>query len=171
MRIPALLALSGLALSAAACATVEPPPPASAPAATASSGAPAPVEGYDWFYHADAGSARLAYGLAESDDLKLGFDCQHGAGRLEMVAIAEKGAKAEIHVESGGDTERFPAQAEPSQLHDGVFLSAGASTSEPVFLRFRRVGWLAQWRDGAREAYAAQPGSAPNIERFFAFCG
>lgn len=168
MRLPALLALSGLALSAAACATVEPQPAGSG---AASSGAPAPVEGYDWFYHADDGAARLAYGLAESDDLKLGFDCQRGAGRLEMVAIADKGAKAEIHVESGGDTERFPAQSEPSELHDGVFLSAGASTSEPVFQRFRRVGWLAQWRDGAREAYAAHPGSVPNIERFFAFCG
>lgn len=170
MRTPALLALSGLALSAAACATVE-PHPAGPGTGAASSGAPSPVEGYDWFYHADDGAARLAYGLAESDDLKLGFDCQRGAGRLEMVAIADKGAKAEIHIESGGDTERFPAQTEPSELHDGVFLSAGASTSEPVFQRFRRVGWLAQWREGAREAYAAQPGSGPSIERFFAFCG
>ncbi len=169
MRLPALLVLSGLALSAAACATVEPRPTASLTDAV--SPAPRPVEGYDWFYHVDEAAARLAYGLAESDDLKLGFDCQRGAGRLEMVAIAEKGAKAEIHVESGGDTERFPAQAEPSQLHDGVFLSAGASTAEPVFQRFRRVGWLAQWRDGVREAYAPQPGSAANIERFFAFCG
>ncbi|MFN3932250.1 MAG: hypothetical protein ACK4JY_10930 [Brevundimonas sp.] len=169
MRAPALLALSGLALSAAACAKVEAPPPALLTDAVGAG--PAPVEGYDWFFHTDDASARLAYGLAESDDLKLGLDCQRGAGRLELSAIADKGAKPEIYVESGGDTERFPARAEPSQLHDGLFLSAEASAAEPVFQRFRRIGWLAQWRDGAREAYAAQPGSAANIERFFAFCG
>jgi hypothetical protein len=169
MRLPALLALSSLALSAAACATVEPRPAALLTDAVGA--APAPVDGYDWFYHVDEEDARLAYGLAESDDLKLGFDCRRGAGRLALVAIAEKDAKPEISVESGGDTERFPATAEPSQLHDGVLLSAAASTREPVFQRFRRVGWLAQWRDGEREAYAAQPGSVPNIERFFAFCG
>ncbi|MBW8305201.1 MAG: hypothetical protein K0M78_15070 [Brevundimonas sp.] len=168
MRTRALVALSALTLGAAACAPVEPPAPAPSPAP---GGAPAPVEGYDWFYSPDDDTARLAYGLAESDDLKLGFDCRRGAGRLEMVAIAEKGAKAEIHLEAGGETARFPADVEPSELHDGVFLSAGASTSEPVFQRFRRIGWLAQWRDGQREAYAPQPGSASNIERFFAFCG
>lgn len=166
MRAPSLLALSGLAMSAAACATIEPVDPA--PVVTA---APAPVAGYDWFFHVDDANARLAYGLAESDDLKLGFDCQRGTGRLEMVAIAAKGAKPEVYIESGGDTGRFPAMSEPSQLHDGVFLSARASTSEPVFQRFRRIGWLAQWRDGEREPYAAQPGTTPDIERFFAFCG
>ena len=168
MRLRALLVLSGLAVSAAACATVEPPVPA---AAAGGGGAPQPVEGYDWFYNADDDAARLAYGLAESDDLKLGFDCRRGAGRLEVVAIADKGAKFEIVVEAGGETARLAAAAEPSQLNDGVILTAEAATSEPAFQRFRRVGWMALWRDGEREAYAPHPGSAPNIERFFAFCG
>jgi hypothetical protein len=170
MRTPALFALSGLALSIAACATVESAAPGTAPPPVAGV-APAPVEGYDWFYHVDDDSGRLAYGLAESDDLKLGLECTGGSGRLALHAIAEKGAKPEIHVESGGETERFRASSEPSQLHDGVFLTAAATTTAPVFQRFRRVGWLAQWRDGEREGYAPQPESAANIERFFAFCG
>ena len=171
MRLRALVLLSALAAAAAACATVETPAMDFAPEPPTGGGAPIPVEGYDWFYHSDEDAARLAYGLAESDDLKLGFDCGRGTGRLEMVAIAEKGAKAEIHVESGGDTERFSAASEPSQLHDGVILTASASASEPVFQRFRRVGWMAQWRNGEREAYAPHPASATNIESFFAFCG
>jgi len=170
MRVPALLALSGLTVALAACGTVDPPAAALVEGAV-SSGAPAPVEGYDWFYHLDDESGRLAYGLAESDDLKLGLECVRSSGRLALHAIAEKGAKPEIHVESGGETERFRASSEPSQLHDGVFLSAEASTAEPVFRRFRQVGWMAQWRDGEREAYAPQPASAANIDRFFAFCG
>ena len=168
MRPFALLVLTSLTLAAGACATVEPAPPA--PPSIAG-GAPVPVEGHDWFYSADEDAARLAYGVAESDDLKIGLDCNRASGRLELVTIADKGAKPEIVVESGGDTGRFPAASEPSQLHDGVILTAGAAADEPVFQRFRRLGWLALWRDGEREAYAPHPSSAADIERFFAFCG
>lgn len=168
MRAPALLVLSVLSLGAAACATTEPTP--ATPAAVASS-SPVPVEGYDWFFHQDADNARLAYGLAESDDLRIGLDCARASGRLELSATGAEGAKPEIYLEAGGDTERFPATSEPSQVTDGVFLTAQARADEPVFLRFRRIGWLALWQDGERRAYAAHPQSAPNIERFFAFCG
>ncbi len=169
MRAPALLVLTGLALGAAACATVE-PPMESAPA-VASSGPPAPVADHDWFYHRDGEEARLVYGLAESDDLRLGLDCSQGSGQLVLSAIGGPGARPEIHVEAGGETKRFPARSEPSELHDGVFLTAEAAADTPVFQRFRQVGWLALWQDGERQAYAPHPGSAPNIERFFAFCG
>lgn len=169
MRVPALLVLSGLTLGAAACASVEPAAtPEPLPGASA---APAPTEGHDWIFSADEDTARLAYGVPESDGLKLGFDCRRASGRLGIVALAEKGAKSEISVESGGETGWFPARSEPSQLDDGVLLTADASTAEPVFQRFRRVGWMALWRDGEREAYAPQPGSERNVEGFFAFCG
>ena len=170
MRAPALLVVSGLALGAAACASVEPAPPVSSPL-PAPGGAPPPVEGHDWFYHPDGDMARLVYGTPESDDLKLGFECGRATARLDILTLAEAGAKAEIVLESGGDTGRFPAESEPSQLDDGVLLTAGASTAEPVLQRFRRLGWIARWRDGERETYAPHPGSAPDIERFFAFCG
>lgn len=169
MRVPVLIVLTGLSLGAAACATVE-TPVEPAPGAVAF-GAPVPVEGHDWFYHRDGTDARLVYGLAESDDLRLGLDCTEGSGRLALSAIGGPDAKAEIHVEAGGETERFPARSEPSELHDGVFLTAEAAADTPVFQRFRRIGWLALWQDGERQAYAPHPGSVPNIERFFAFCG
>lgn len=167
MRHPSILALVALALTASACATAAP----DAPAGTVSSGSPAPVEGYDWFLHTDDDAARLAYGLAESDDLRLGLDCARASGRLSLSGVAGATAKPEFHLESGGETERFPARSEPSELHDGVFLSADAAADAPVFQRFRRVGWLAVWEDDVRQAYAPHPASVPNIERFFAFCG
>lgn len=129
------------------------------------------VADHDWFYHRDGEEARLAYGLAESDDLRLGLDCRQGSGRLALSAVGGPDAKPEIHVEAGGETERFAARSEPSQLHEGVFLTAEAAADAPVFQRFRRAGWLALWRNGERQAYAPHPESAPNIERFFAFCG
>ena len=168
MRARVLIALTGLALGVGACATVEAP---AEPLRETTSSTPAPVAGYDWFYHLDSGEARLVYGLAESDDLRLGLDCRRGSGRLLLSAIGGPDAKPEIHVEAGGETERFPARSEPSELHDGVLLTAEAAADAPVFQRFRRVGWMALWQDGERQTFAPHPGSRPNIEQFFTVCG
>lgn len=161
------LPVLGLAALTSACASVETPEPV-ANAATAS--APAPTAGYDWHYTPADGSARLAYGVEASDDLKLGFDCTAGSGKVDLTALGRSGER-EIHLESGGDTERFRAEGEPSQLHDGDLLTATAGTGEPVLQRFRRLGWIAQWVDGRREVYAPHPGSESSVERFFALCG
>lgn len=172
MRAPALLALSGLALSVAACATVEPPAPVpAAEPGSGSGGAPLPVENYDWLLVVDEDAAQLAYGLPESDHLLVGLNCGRGSGRIELVAIGGYDDAPVIVLESGGDTGRFPAESEVSDLHDALIFTAATSSSEPVLQRFRRVGWLAQWHGGERDAYAPQPGSEANIERFFAFCG
>ncbi len=161
----AILALSGLT---AACASGGPPAPEPVTAAAAS--APAPTPGYDWHLTPADGAALLAYGVAESDDLRLGLHCDVGSGTVDLLAPGKTGER-EIHLESGGETRKFPAEGEPSELHDGDLLSARAATSEPVFQRFRRVGWMAQWRAGRREVYAPHPGSADAVERFFALCG
>lgn len=157
--------MSAAVLAVAACATVEP----RAPEISAAS-APEPVAGYDWFYHVDADLASLAYGLKDSDDLKLGLECSRGAGKLELSALAPSGSR-DIYLESGGDTERFAAQGEPSHLHDGDFLTARSKADAPVLQRFRRVGWLAQWQGEQRETYVAHAASVADIERFFSFCG
>ena len=166
MRTPLPILLIGLGLGAAACTTTGAPEPTAAIAS-----APAPVEGHDWFFNEDDDDARLAYGVENSDDLRLGLDCRRGSGRLDLTALGGEDARAEIHLESGGDTERYPAKSEPDLLHDGVILTAQARADDPVFQRFRRLGWLALWRDQEREAYAAHPASTDRIERFFAFCG
>src|SRR5690606_25459493 len=67
MRRLTLFALSAAALGIGACTTTSGEAPALAAAA---SGAPLPVEGYDWHFNADRNEAQLAYGVAESDDLK-----------------------------------------------------------------------------------------------------
>ena len=134
------------------------------------SGAPAPVEGYDWFMHADAGEAVLAYGVADSDEVKLYLACRAGSGRLDLTAHGHDNAR-EIYLESGGDTERFPAASEPSAIHDGTLLTVSTTTDQPVFLRFRRLGWIAAWHGDAREVYVAHPGSEKGVEDFFSACG
>lgn len=168
MRLTVLIAAAGLTLALAACNTTSQPGMGLSPA---SSGSPAPVQGYDWHLNQDGDEARLAYGAEASDDLKIGLDCRKHSGQLALSALAAVGAASEIHLESGGETERFPAEAEASEVNDGLFLTAEAKAGDPVFQRFRRLGWLAVWTGEERHAYAPHPGSGERVERFFAFCG
>ena len=167
MRLPVPLLLSGLALTAVACAPVAVP----APTLLATSYATAPVANYDWYLHTDGDEARLAYGLRDSDDLRLGPDCRRGSGRLALSALGETGAAPEIGLESGGEAAVYPATAETSELVDGIVLSAAAPAAAPVFQRFQAVGWLAHRQADDIHAYVAHSGSTARIARFFAFCG
>ena len=167
MRSLAVLSVAA-AVAVAGCATAPVEPAATT---TASSGSPQPIAHYDWFLHGDADQARLAYGLEESDDLKLGLDCTAGSRRVELSAIGQTDGKSEILIESGGETERLDARSEPSQVSDGTFLTASIAADAPVMRRFRQVKWLALWEDGQRATLVPHPGSTGNIERFFEICG
>ena len=158
------LAVGAIGAMAAACASVEAPSVGSM-----SSGAPSPIPDYDWHYQVDGREASLVFGMEDSDDVMMGLSCRSGSGKLDLFAIVD--TAKEIHLESGGDTERFAAASEPSDLHDGLVLSAEARTDVPVFQRFRRLGWMASLHDGRRDLYVVHPENAANVERFFAGCG
>ncbi len=164
------LAIAGLSLLAAGCASTS-DMPSGVVASTAAVAAPTPIEGRDWHLSQYAGESSLAYGVAESDDVSIAFGCADGSGRVFLFRDVPDSAPREFHLESGGDTARFTADSEPSMLTDGQILSAEAEAGEAVFHRFRSVGWLAVWTGDEREAYAPQPGSEANAERFFAACG
>ena len=164
IRILAVLALPAAGL--AACSTTSAP----APVATLSS-APAPVEGYDWFLMQDGAGSQLVYGLDQSDEVKLSLACDGGDGTVEVSAPGRPGDHPEILLESGGDTVRLTAHVEPMGLTDEDWLTASSRASEPVFQRFRSLGWMAHWQGRERQTYAAHPGSQDRIGRFFARCG
>lgn len=161
-----LLLIVSLSALAAACAT-QPEPSAT----TAASAAPAPVPGRDWRLIEDPeGETRLAYGGEESDDLALAMDCTPGARKLTLSGPAPDGARPEFSLESGGDTERYAAQSEPAGYADGEWLTAEAASGDPVFQRFRRLGWLAMWRGETREMLAGHDGALAGVKRFFEVC-
>lgn len=166
MRLPLFLLLGGLSLGAAACATAPATP---APATElASSGIPVPLEDHDWFFNAADEQASLMYGAKDSDDIWIVLTCEARSGALKVLQPAL--SPRPIQLESGGDTETYAAEALPDELHD-LMLSAPARTDEPVFLRFRRVGWLAVHGEAGRVTMAAHPGSERGISDFFTFCG
>ena len=165
MRPIIWLAPAMATLALAACA------PTASQLTAVSSGAPAPVAGYDWHFNADAEEASLSYGMAETDDVPLDLSCRPGSGALQILQAVAKDHPRVIALESGGDTETYPAKAEPSALHDGLDLTADARTTDPVFLRFRKLGWLATYGPDQRTPLVAQRGSEQQIDRFFTLCG
>lgn len=164
-----------LALAAGACATPMEtgPAPTAAPAAVAGlapPSAPAPVPDYDWISHVDSDSAALAYGLAQSDDVPLLMSCRPRSGRVEISRPAER-HRDSVVLSSNGAVLSVPVVSEPSELHEGVFLTGEAATSEAALQEFRRAGWLSLHEDGSWHGLAGHGGSGAAIDRFFSACG
>ena len=139
-------------------------------AAGATSGAPRPVAGYDWFLNDDPDEPRLSYGLAESDDVPLSLMCAKGSGKVALSLLVDQTPGRAITVESGGAVETYPARVEDADMHDGAYLVATAPTTDPVFQRFSRLGWLAVLQGDQRLTMAAQPGSEKRATRFLDLC-
>jgi hypothetical protein len=163
MRLRGLVMSGAVMLSLAACAST-PDPAAVQPEA---SSAPASLAGHDWFLRLDDERPGLVYGAENSDDIWLTLTCEPGTAVLDLTQAAVE--PHPIRVESGGDIETYPSSARPSEMDD-LLLTARAGLKDPVFQRFRQVGWLATWTDGRRATMAPQPGSAGRIESFFAAC-
>lgn len=157
-----LLALSGL--SVAACAST----PAPTSGAGVAQGAPLPLADHDWFRGDDG---VLRYGRDRSGDVWLSLACEPGTRRVDVAQWSHAVEAREIHLESGGETERWAASVEPDETGGDAALVTTAQADEPVFQRFRRLGWLASWGPEGRVMMAAQPGSLDRVERFFAACG
>lgn len=163
-RTPALILTALAMLSLAACSTTPGPAP------SASSGAPLPIEGYDWHLNQDSDEVSLSYGMAETDDVPLDLSCHAGQQSLTLLLNVEKGHPQMIQLESGAETETYRATAEASPLTDGVDLTATAPLSDPVFMRFRQLGWLAVLSPNERRLLVATPDSLRHVQRFFEIC-
>lgn len=160
-----LVLMAGSGLILAACSTTD-----STHDPLASSGAPVPRAGYDWHLNQDDKEISLAYGMVDTDDVPLDLSCQPRTGTLNILHTTGGGGGPRIQLESGGDTETYPAKAEPAALGEGLDLTAKASSTDPVFLRFRQLGWLAVHGEQGREPYVATPSARSGIEQFFSLC-
>lgn len=163
LRPFALTLMAALGLAACSTTTVPTVPPAF-------SGAPLPIAGYDWHLNGDPDEISLSYGMAETDDVPLDLSCQAGGQALTLLLNIEKGQPQRIQLESGGETETYRATAELSPLSDSVDLTALAPMSDPVFKRFRQVGWLAVHMGDERRPLVATTAARPQVEKFFELC-
>lgn len=164
----AALALAGLALTLGACASgggPTPLPPADIPIHS-----PDPIPGRDWHLTQHHGQSSLVFGVAESDDVDLGFTCADGSGRVILFRDSALGEPSDFHLVAGGETVHLDAEGQPSPLTDGLSLQTEIDTDTPLFRRFGELGWVTLQARGEPHNLAAHPGSEGRIARFFAAC-
>jgi hypothetical protein len=148
------------------------------PASTSPSAAltaPVPASGLSWFMVNEEGKAKLAYGAANSDDVRLMLTCAKGSGKLtvsRMVAADQAGATPILTLGSGSARGRWLAKAEPATDQAGrTQLVVDMTTTEPAIDAFERNGWVSAINaDGKVEGMAPQPGDTA-VHRFFDYCG
>ena len=148
--------LAALVLAVAGCAAPRPPAE--------------PTPGLDWYFLADGGTGKLAFGVPASDEILFQLECRKAGDEIQLSRPAAAGAPPEIVLSAEGVGQtRVAATSTASQTHDGVDLDAAVPADSPLLAGFRKGGWLGVQIGAEVRRYAAQPGGAA-IDRFFAWC-
>lgn len=175
-----VIAIALAAGAVAGCAHNAKPPAAKLlrPAAvspSAAMAAPAPVSGLDWYMTNEGGTAKLAFGAANSDDVRLMMTCAKDSGKLNVsrtVTAPEAGTPPILALTSGTARGRWLATSAPAATQaDHTEITVALTTTEPAIDAFQRNGWIvATNADGKTEGMAPHPGENA-VRRFFDFCG
>ena len=155
------LVVAGVVL--AGCAEQRPPTPSGQAARPPNAG---------FFFNQDGDEARLAYGRANSDDVRLMLRCQAGQRQVEITDAAHGDARqGDSLVLIGGQARSaLPAKVETNDESGGKLATAHADSALPALDGFRRTGAIAV-KLGAREyTLSATAGERADIARFFSAC-
>ncbi len=147
--IPAVAAL-GL-LSAAAQSGASDPHAVAAPA------------DMGWHLSHEGSMAKLAYGVANSDQLALMITCEPGRSMASLYGEVQPAGARLIHASA--------TSGAIDPLAGGLMDEARLSTSDPAFRRLERTGTLAVEGEAGRFQLTATREERRKIGEFFAWCG
>jgi hypothetical protein len=120
------------------------------------------------FFVDEGGSAKLAYGLANSDDVDLMLECAKGTGRVQLTQAAGDARTPRLTLSSSGRRADLPTTAETGE---GATLLVANTTSDAAPLQsFRRSGQLMVSYADRRVGVNANADERAGVERFFAAC-
>lgn len=159
VRAAGALLLAGLA----GCVDQRPPAP---PGQTAR----LPQEGF--FFDQDGSEAKLAYGRANSDDVRLMLSCRAGQRQVEITETAHGGGKTgdQLLLTSGKARSVLPASLVTNDETGGRLAIAHADAALPALEGFRRSGAIAVRLGPQAYALSATAGEKAAIARFFSVC-
>ena len=152
----AAIGLGACQQAGAPVALAEPPPE------TASSGFE-----YGLHYLDFGDRARLAYGVANSDAVRLMLECDKGSGTLEVSDTAPSG-QARLLFASGGQESEVAGTIEPGVT--APIIMASTQAGHAAFDAFRRTGTLKVGHGDEGYEIRAAADERPQVERFFATC-
>lgn len=147
--IPAVAALGLIAAAAQSSATNSDAPPA--------------PDGMGWHLSHEGSMAKLAYGLANSDQLALMMTCEPGRPTAMVYGDVQPASPRLVHASTG------PAEIDP--LGGGLLDEARIPTTDPILRRLARTGTLAVDGDAGRFELTATARERRLIGAFFTWCG
>ena len=116
-----------------------------------------------WFYNAEGGEAKLAYGTPQSDDVVLSLTCAPGSGRVTL-SQGRLRRDARIELSAGGAADAFIGRNHIDELWGGYRVDAEAPSGAPVLQRFRRGAVLSVRAGRTRTPLPATRGDRARIE-------
>jgi hypothetical protein len=126
------------------------------------------VPGFGLFYVDEGGSAKLAYGQANSDDVDLMLECAKGSRTVQVTDVARTAGPAVLTLVSSGASARLNTRTDDGE--GSTLLVADSAVDSAPLAAFRRTGRLEVSQAGVRHGLVARADERPGVERFFTAC-
>jgi hypothetical protein len=115
--------------------------------------------------------AKLAYGLANSDELSLMLQCRKGSGSVQVFELYGAPKSGPLSLVSGGHALMLNGKAERQDGPGDGAVTAMAEASSPTFAAFKTTGKMQVSGAGYRYQVEAKSDDRGEVGRFFAACG
>jgi hypothetical protein len=125
-------------------------------------------QGAGFFFSEDGGSAKLAYGVADSDDVGLMMECAEGSQTVRVSDLVRSSPAPVLILASSGRSSELKPVVEAGE--GGSIFTVSAPTAAPALAGFRYSGKIEVAYAGLNYRLAARPSERPTIDRFFAAC-
>jgi hypothetical protein len=141
-------------------------------ACTADGGRPAPQAampaGYGLYFLDEGGSAKLAYGQANSDNVGLMLECAKGSRLVKVTDVVRSEPAPTLTLISAGRATALKTAVEPGP--GASVYTASAPAASPALMGFRSSGRMEVSYAGLRYGIAAKANERMGIEKFFSAC-
>lgn len=131
-------------------------------------GAMMTMPGYGLYYSDEGETAKLAYGVANSDDVGLMLECEKGSKSVTVTDTVRKGAGPGISLISGA--QRTNLSAKRQSMEGATLLFATTRTDAAALAAFRTSGELQVISGTVRYGVTATSAEKAGVKRFFAAC-
>ena len=129
------------------------------------------ADGFGLFFQDEGSDVKLAYGLADSDDVALMLQCAKGTGDVQVTDVARDGARPMLVLASDDGVSVLAAGLQSNPEGQAPLLAAQTSVDSPALEAFRNTGRISIRTGDFHYAIAATRAERLEVSRFFAACG
>jgi hypothetical protein len=122
-----------------------------------------------WSTTTDAGVTRLAYGVPQTDNVALSFDCRLHSGQITVSGPLAPGA-TRLVLASGPVVDRIAGRSEPDPESGLNFLTGLADARDAALAAFARTGRLVRIDPGGSTALPALGWQRVRVRIFLDAC-